>query len=192
MLGTEKRSCGLILLAGLEGITVVAGSLPVAWANLTSLQVLSLSLNGSGPYGSLPTNWSSMTALKQVSISNATLLGGLPDTWASLANLTSLQLQNVNFTGVPSPTLPASWGSMDRLTALVMENVRGLAGTLPSTWVPGFKNLTTVRFRGLPGVNVTANDLGGLMASNRTSGGLQHVCLEGFNLTGTLPFFNGK
>lgn len=149
--------------ADLLGATI-NGTLPVAWANLTALQSLSLSLNTPGSFGSLPSVWSALSALQRLRLSNASLVG----------------------------TLPGSWGSLGNLTTLVLSNVTGLSGGLPATWVSGLGNLTTFHLRAVRGVNVTSTDLTALLASNRTSGGLQSLALDGFNISGPIPALNSR
>lgn len=178
--------------AGLDNVTIVGGILPPEWGNMTRLRSLSLNFSDTArqattPAVSLPTSWSGLASLERLSLSNWVITGTPPSTWSSLASLRELSLKNITFCCGAGLVLPPSWGGLPALTKLMLEEVKGLSGSLPSTWVTGLANLTVLLLKGLPGVAVATADMVALMSASRTSGGLQSLALEGFNLTGTLP-----
>lgn len=185
--------------ADLSGASVLAGTLPAAWANLTRLQSLAVSLNGSGS-GPLPASWGNMSALRSLSISDATFSasGATLDAWAAVGSLARLVLRNVTFVA-PAVSLPASWSSqLPKLSELVLDRVTGLLGGLPLSWLPAFPQLASLQLKALPDLNISLADVSALLgsrtagsingsSSSSSAGGLIVLSLEGLRLSGPLP-----
>lgn len=168
----------------------MGGTLPSAWAKMSRLQSLSLSMNGPWSYGYLPGVWSSLSGLQYLSVSNASFAGGLPADWANLYNLMELRLHNV--TVDPFSTLPTLWAqNMKALSTLVLDDVRGVSGGLPPNWLTNFKNLTALHISKMPALNITVDLVANLMRADNL-GGLEDLAVEHCNMTDTIPALAGR
>lgn len=187
---SPQSLCLCLSVIGLDGMTVLGGTLPSEWTSMTRLRSLSLSLNGPGYYGFLPSAWSSLAGLQYLSISNGSFMGGLPAEWAKHYNLKELRLQNITVDRFS--TLPSIWAqNMVALGTLVLEDVRGVSGSLPSSWLVSYKNLTVLHIKLMPALNITVDQISSLMQAENL-GGLEDLAVEGCNVTGNIPAIAGR
>jgi len=87
----------------------LAGSIPLDFALIDSLQDLSLN-NNRGLDGSLPTSFVNLNSLQELDLGQCGLSGALPATVGQLSSLTRIVLTDNEFTG-PLPLSPA-WTSL--------------------------------------------------------------------------------
>jgi hypothetical protein len=64
----------------MRGVTILNGTLPAAWSNLTALQVLELQGNADTVYGAMPASWGALKLLTTLQISNMSVTSG--EHWA--------------------------------------------------------------------------------------------------------------
>lgn len=152
--------------------SMVTGTLPSSWGDLTQLQFVDL--HGNALTGTLPAAWSGMTALTEVYMDSNQLSGPLPEQWSRMAALNTLMVASNTLTG----TLPPAWGSMTQLQLLDLSS-NTLSGTLPAAW-----SLMSV----LETITLSSNDLSGsLPASWGTMPALMFVFVDGNAFCGCLP-----
>ena len=106
----------------------LAGSIPAAIGNLTSLTYLTLDWNHFT--GSIPAELGNLTNLQLLSIggtSNTNLTGSIPAALGKLTNLTHLVLSGNNLTG----SIPAALGKLTNLATLSLSGNK-LTGSIPA------------------------------------------------------------
>ncbi|MDE0178161.1 MAG: hypothetical protein OXP36_06150 [Gammaproteobacteria bacterium] len=104
----------------------LAGSLPSALGNLTTLRLLRLA--GNSLTGAIPSALGSLVNLEDLSLGWNDLTGPIPDDLGNLTNLRFLDLRENNLTG----TIPAQLGKLVNLQLLWLADNWGLTGPLPS------------------------------------------------------------
>jgi hypothetical protein len=116
-------------------------------------------------------------------------MGGLPAEWAKLYSLKELRLQNVTVDRFS--TLPTLWAqNMAALSTMVLDDVRGVSGSLPTSWLVSYRNLTVLHIKNMPALNISVDQIMSLMQLNL--GGLEDLAVEGCNITGTIPAVTGR
>ncbi len=104
----------------------LAGSLPPALGNLTTLTWLNL--NGNSLTGAIPSALGSLVNLNQLSLAWNDLTGPIPGELGNLINLRGLDLRENNLTG----PIPAQLGKLVNLQLLWLADNWGLTGPLPT------------------------------------------------------------
>ncbi len=103
----------------------LSGEIPAELANLTNLQVLSLSKNTLS--GEIPAELGNLTNLQILSLSANTLSGEIPEELANLANLRRLDLLQNGLSG----EIPAELGNLANLEWLYLHS-NELSGEIPA------------------------------------------------------------
>ncbi|XP_011007233.1 PREDICTED: probable inactive receptor kinase At1g48480 [Populus euphratica] len=153
-----------------------SGELPVALANLTSLQTLSLRFNALS--GRIPADIGDIISLRNLYLQGNFFSGEIPEFFFKLQNLVRLNLANNNFSGVISP----SFNKLTRLDTLYLEGNQ-LTGSIPD-----LNNLPLGQF------NVSFNNLTGPIPqklSNKPASAFQGTLLCGGPLVSCNGTSNG-
>ncbi|XP_011002185.1 PREDICTED: probable inactive receptor kinase At1g48480 [Populus euphratica] len=153
-----------------------SGELPVALANLTSLQTLSLRFNALS--GRIPADIGDIISLRNLYLQGNFFSGEIPEFLFKLQNLVRLNLANNNFSGVISP----SFNKLTRLDTLYLEGNQ-LTGSIPD-----LNNLPLGQF------NVSFNNLTGPIPqklSNKPASAFQGTLLCGGPLVSCNGTSNG-
>jgi hypothetical protein len=80
---------------------------------------------------------------------------------------------------------------MVALSTLVLEDIRGVAGSLPSSWLVNYRNLTVLHIKKMPALNITVDQVTSMMRAENL-GGLEDLAVEGCNITGNIPAVAGR
>lgn len=157
------------LARALDGL---AGPIPAALGNLTSLEYLNLL--GNELTGPIPPELGSLPVLEDLLLGFNELSGTLPPELGNLTALRRLDLNANNFTG----SIPAAFGNLANLVRLGLE-YNELTGPIPVE-LGGLAKLRVLRLQ--------ENALsGGIPASLGNITGLDSLELQGNALTGSIP-----
>jgi hypothetical protein len=168
----------------LQGTVLVAGPLPISTGDVSNLQVLRIS-GGPNNLGSLPQDWSIFPELNELSLYNMDLSGALPAEYSDMVSLSKLGLYNITFADGLAQ-LPADWSNL-QVTQFVLNNIKGLSGSLPSSWSGGgWPQLVNLSVQHVPSLFATLDDWWGFI--NRPGAPLQQtVMLNDNGMQGTIP-----
>ena len=150
----------------------LSGEIPAELANLTNLQVLSLSINTLS--GEIPAELGNLTNLEGLDLLRNTLSGEIP---ARLGNLTNLQLLYLHSNEL-SGEIPAELGNLTNLQSLYLS-INTLSGEIPAE----LGNLTNLQL-----LHLGSNELSGKIPArlgNLTN--LEDLFLNRNELSGPLP-----
>ncbi|GKV02972.1 hypothetical protein SLEP1_g15343 [Rubroshorea leprosula] len=148
----------------------ITGPLPKSFANLRSAK--HFHLNNNSISGQIPSELSTLPQLLHFMLENNNLSGHLPEEFSQLPKLRILQLDNNNFVG----TIPPSYSHMSGLVKLTLGNC-GLQGP-----VPDLSSIKHLRY-----VDLSSNQLTGMIPTNRLSDNITAIILSNNLLTGPIP-----
>jgi Leucine-rich repeat (LRR) protein len=146
------------------------------WTAIQSIEIARTRFTGTLPEFPSPTGLAQLTKL---SASYVPFAGSLPNSLSAATNLIALSLgfSDSIWTG----TLPVSYAAMSSLQQLSLVNLRGITGTLPSSWGETFSDVVALDLYGNSLLNGTLPTSWGRMTS------MQILRISETAISGTIP-----
>jgi hypothetical protein len=145
----------------LRGTVLYSGPLLSSLGDMSQLQILKLS-GGPNNIGTLPPQWSLLQNLQQLVLYDMTLNGSLPASYANMTTLDGFRLYTSTF--AQGAQLPSEWSAMKNLTQIDIRHVRGLSGSVPTTWKTGLPKLNSLALYNVTSLDATMADYWGVIA----------------------------